>query len=322
MDARNRTLRMMGTVITLTIIHPQSEMLLDQAEEKLYSFQARFSANDESSDLMVLNAHAGIHPIKVDNSLFELIKIGKEMSISSNLSLNIAIGPLVKLWRIGFSGGRVPSASEIKKKSALIHPEDIILNEAERTVYLNKKGMEIDLGAIAKGYFADELKKFFLAKGVISGMIDLGGNVLTIGEKPEPFNAYWNVGIQNPQRSRGTLLAVIAIKNQSVVTSGIYERKLEAAGKNYHHIFDSATGYPIENEIASVTVVSDNSIDGEIWTTILFRQTPEKALAWLNELDHIEGIIITRDNQLYVSNHLKPRVTLIQPLDHSDNTKL
>ena len=303
-------IRKMGTTITLSITHTEAKQLLEQAEAMLSDFEARFSANDPNSDLMQISQYAGIKPIKVDDDLFKLIKIGRTVSISSGGTFNIAIGPLVKLWRIGFDDAQLPSGEEVKKRLQLIDPMNIILDESEQTVFLQEKGMEIDLGAIAKGYFADLLKEYFQANGVESGIIDLGGNVLTIGTSSNQADGYFRVGIQHPFQPRGNMFAVIAVQDQSVVTSGIYERTLRINDKEYHHIFDSKTGHPTENDVASVTIVSDQSIDGEIWTTLAFGKDAKAGINWLNQITGIEGVIISKAGDIYVSKQLKNRITL------------
>lgn len=312
MSLKTRVLEMMGTVITLSIEHPQAPQLLDHAQKMLEDFQQRYSANQSNSDLMKVNAQAGIKPVKVAPDLYELIKKGRDMGISSHSKLNIAIGPLIKLWHIGFQDARVPTKKEIEERLALIDLNDIQLDDDNQTVLLKKKGMEIDLGALAKGYFADELKLYFKAQGVQSGIIDLGGNVLTIGPSLKNPEGVWNVGIQNPLKERGNLVAVIKNCDQSVVTSGIYERVLKIGKEQYHHIFNSQTGYPVENDVASLTIVSEQSLDGEFWTTILFHESSQKILNWLNQMPQIEGLVITRNNKILISEKLKAYVTLLE----------
>ncbi|WP_256444867.1 FAD:protein FMN transferase [Gemella sp. zg-570] len=225
--------------------------------------------------------------------------------MSSNRFLNIAIGKLVKLWKIGFDEARKPTDIEIKNVLSLIDLENIILNEDECSIYLSKKNMEIDLGALAKGYFADKIKDYLLAKGVKSGIIDLGGNVLTLGTSYKNNHGFCLVGIQNSKENRGNLLGVIPIKDKSVVTSGIYERVLNFNGEKYHYIFDSLTGYPIKNEIASVSVIANKSLDCEIWTTILFSYSIEKALHIINSMKDFECLIIDKNNKIYLSDGIK-----------------
>ena len=308
---KRRVLHLMGTVITLTVFHPEGERLLDQCESMLRDYQQRFSANDASSTLMQVNANAGRMPMKVDSDLYQLIRYGYDLSLSSNGRFNLVIGPLIKLWRIGFTDAKVPTDEEIQARMNLIDLTQVELDDENETVYLAKSGMEMDLGALAKGYFADQLKNFLKAEGVNAGIVDLGGNVLTIGKSPKHPSGYWQIGIQDPLRQRGNLMAAVAIQDQSVVTSGIYERFIKIGDTLYHHIFDSKTGYPVESETASVTIVSDESIDGEVWTTLLFAETPADALVRLNEHASIEGIVITRQQEMLISDKLKPSVTMI-----------
>ena len=307
---KQKIINQMGTRISLSIVHPEAENILEKAGRMLIDYEARFSANNSNSALMTVNQLAGIQPVHVDSDLYDLIQIGKKYSLSSNLALNITIGPLVKLWKIGFTDAHVPEQKEIEEKLKLIDPTDIELDADKRTVYLTKKGMEIDLGALAKGYFADKLKKFFQNVGVQSGLVDLGGNVLTIGENPKYEDGYWRVGIQKPSPVRGDLIGAVLVKDKSVVTSGIYERSLKVDGKKYHHIFDSTTGYPIENELASVTIISDESIDGELWTTLLFMFSPTAALQYIDSIPGIEALIITKDNDVKMTRGIVPYVVL------------
>lgn len=307
---KQKIINRMGTRISLSIVHPEAEKVLEKAGRMLTDYEARFSANNSKSDLMMINQQAGIQPVHVDSDLYDLIQIGKTYSLSSNLALNITIGPLVKLWKIGFTDARVPEQKEIEEKLKLVDPTDIELDADKRTVYLTKKGMEIDLGALAKGYFADKLKSFFQNEGVQSGLVDLGGNVLTIGENQKYEDGYWRVGIQKPSSVRGDLVGAVLVKDKSVVTSGIYERSLKVGGKKYHHIFDSTTGYPIENELASVTIVSDESIDGELWTTLLFMFSPTAAIQYIDSIPGIEALIITKDNDVKMTRGIVPYVVL------------
>lgn len=298
MEIDKRRLYLMGTVIELWVDHDHSEQLLDQAEEMLIDYERRFSANDASSDLMRINQQAGHAPVSVREDLFELIQKGKEQSILRDSYLNIAIGPLIQEWRVGFKDAKFPTDGRIKQLLTVIDPRYITLDDERQSVFLEKKGMAIDLGALAKGYFADKVIEFFKRREARAGLIDLGGNILTFGDAPNHADGKWRVAIQNPFLPRGHSAAIVLVKNQSVVTSGIYERRFEWQGKSYHHIFDSETGYPLQSELASLTVISDESLVGEIWTTRLFGK---KAVTVIRELRTVaggEGLVITTDGQL------------------------
>ena len=297
LQSASHSLRLMGASIHLTIIHEDAQNLLLQCEQLLHLYKNRFSANDADSELMEINLQAGKKAVQVHPELFELIELGKKHSIAVNSHLNIAIGPLVQTWRIGFSDAKLPSEEEIQRLLKITDPEEIVLNDSNREVYLSKEGMRIDLGALAKGYIADKLKEFLVEQGVQSGIIDLGGNILTIGENPT-FHRPWRIGIQNPTLDRGEHVAVIEVSDASVVTSGIYERQLVVDGKTYHHIFDRTTGYPMETELASITIVAEKSVDCEIWTTRLFGQNPYDIIEEIEQQPGLEAFVITKNQKM------------------------
>ena len=297
MQSASHSLRLMGASIHLTIFHEDAQNLLLQSEQLLHLYKNRFSANDADSELMEINLQAGKKAVQVHPNLFELIELGKKHSIAANSHLNIAIGPLVQTWRIGFSDAKLPSEEEIQRLLKITNPEEIVLNDSNREVYLSKEGMRIDLGALAKGYIADKLKEFLVEQGVQSGIIDLGGNILTIGENPT-FHRPWRIGIQNPALDRGEHVAVIEVSDGSVVTSGIYERQLVVDGKTYHHIFDRTTGYPMETELASITIVAEKSVDCEIWTTRLFGQNPYDIIEEIEQQPGLEAFVITKNQKM------------------------
>ncbi|MCK1160970.1 FAD:protein FMN transferase [Streptococcus uberis] len=304
-------LKMMGTLIDIQIDSGRADQQLTTVCQLFETYKNRFSANDADSELMAINDHAGQKAIVVHPQLFELIQIGKEHSLADTSNLNIAIGPLVQSWRIGFSDAHLPSDATIKKQLALTNPENIILNHEKSSVFLTEPGMKIDLGALAKGYIADLIMDYLVQDGIKSAMINLGGNVLVYGDNSKRPDGLFYIGIQHPEKKRGHNLGLVKIKNQSVVTSGIYERRLKIADKEYHHIFDKETGYPIETDMASLTIIADASLDCEIWTTRLFGLDSLRVFHILNQLPTIEGIIVTKDNRIAVSNGLKDKWTLL-----------
>lgn len=304
MDLSSRSERLMGTTITVSICDPQADELLTHCFELLRSYEHRFSANDASSELMEINHQAGIAPVQVHPDLFELIALGTLHSQAKNSHLNIAIGPLVQTWRIGFSDARRPAPEEIEQALLKIDPQQIQLDQENYTVFLKRPGMKIDLGALAKGYSADLIATYLRGKGIKDALIDLGGNILTVGQHPVKQQP-WRIGIQNPVEKRGNHLLVLSIKDKSVVTSGIYERHLEVDGQSFHHIFDSATGYPVETDLASITIISDRSVDGEIWTTRLFGDSSTSILNTIESLPGIETLLVSQSGKIAYTSGLQ-----------------
>ncbi|PCS01268.1 FAD:protein FMN transferase [Lactococcus fujiensis] len=259
----------LGTVIYLTVFGTDDATILKKALELIDYYENLMTVNRPHSELMDVNASAGIEPVHVSDAVYHLTKLAVEKS-QEHFGFNVAIGPLVKLWHIGFNDARFPSIDEISEKIALVNPDEISFSDIDFSIFLPQVGMELDLGAIAKGYIADRVTDLFSSQGITSAIINLGGNLRLVGPSPLHSNQKWHIGVRNPFiHSDDTILQVIT-DHSSVVTSGIAERHFEHNGRSYHHIIDSKTGYPFETKLASVTVFSDRSLEGEIETTRLF----------------------------------------------------
>lgn len=257
------------------------------------------TVNRAPSEVMDINVAAGRHAVQVSRPVFELIRRAQAVSLLPGSLFNFAIGPLVKCWKIGFRGNSVPPAAALQERLALTNPRDVILDEAAHTVFLAKAGMEIDLGAIAKGYIADLVQAYLRRQGVERALINLGGNLQTLGAAQRNG---WAIGLKKPFGQDDALIGVVNVANRSVVTSGIYERYFELGGKLYHHILDPETGYPHDNELLAVTVISERSIDGDIFTTLLYGMGVENGIAFLHDYPGIEAIFITRDKRIICSS--------------------
>lgn len=295
----SKTEYFMGTVVTVTLYDNKSEKIIDKAFEEVKKIEQLVSINMEGTELDEVNNNAGIKPVKVSDDTYNIIKKGLEYSSLTNGSFDITIGPLVKLWSIGLPEAKVPTIEEIKEKIQYINYNDVELNNSEKTVFLKKPGMIIDLGGIAKGYTADVIAQTLKDEGVEKAIIDLGGNIYALGEKAE--NTLWRIGIQNPDQTRGEIVGSINVKDKSIVTSGIYERFIEQDGVKYHHILSPKSGYPYDNEIAGVTIISDKSIDGDALSTSVFSMGITKGLEFINSLPDTEAIFITKDHKIYLT---------------------
>jgi thiamine biosynthesis lipoprotein len=298
---------LMGSPILLKLFE-HNESLASRVFRLIKQQENIFTVNRPHSEVMAVNHAAGSHPVEVSQPVYELIKRAKAVSLLDNSLFNFTIGPLVKRWKIGFNGHSVPAASDLQSLLALTNPRDVVLDDAARSVFLQHAGMEIDLGAIAKGYIADVVRDFLLAEQVPQGLINLGGNVQTLGASGQEG---WGIGLKKPFAAEDALLGVIHVSNKSVVTSGIYERYFELDGRRYHHILDPKTGYPLDNELQSVTVISEDSIDGDIYTTLLYGMGIEKSLEYLQDLAHIEAIFVTKQQQIICSSKRQFGFTLL-----------
>ena len=296
---------LMGSPILLKLF-THDEALASRVFRLIKQYEDLLTVNRAHSQVMDINHAAGQHPVIVSRPVFELIRCAKATSLLKDSAFNLAIGPLVKRWKIGFRGDSVPPADDIAALLAITRPEDVILDEAQSSVFLARAGMEIDLGAIAKGYIADRVREYLHKEGTERGLINLGGNIQTLGS-PE---GGWSVGLKKPFVS-GALIGAMTVENRSVVTSGTYERFFEQNGKRYHHILDPRTGYPLDNALDSVTIVSKESIDGDIWTTLMYGMGIEKGCAVLRSRPDIEAIFVTKTKEVVISSMHHFRFTLL-----------
>ena len=299
---------LMGTVVSVSLYDKQDQAILDKVFAKVKELESILSINEAGTLVDKINEEAGINPVKVDDDTYTIIKKGIEYSELSNGLFDITVGPIVKLWSIGLPEAKVPTQAEIDEKLPLIGYNDIELNDEDKTVYLKRKDMIIDLGGIAKGYTADVISNILTEEGVKSAIIDLGGNIFAHGKKVNGDD--WRIGIQDPYSDRGDKVGVITVSNKSVVTSGIYERYIEKDGVKYHHILSPLTGYPYENEIAGITIVSDKSVDGDALSTSVFAMGVEEGMNFVNSIDGIDAIFVTKDNKVYITNGLKGNFSL------------
>ena len=313
----------LDTYITFTVSSGRgqdSRTGLDLAIQRIQEVEQRMSVSIADSDISKINAAAGKEAVKVNSDTFYVIQKAVQYGELTQGNFDISILPIVKLWDIYSDNPRIPDVKEVEQILPLVDYKKIILDEQEQTVFLEKEGMSIDLGGIAKGYVGDEVVRILKEHGVSNALINLGGNIAVINGKED--GSPWRIGIQNPRleddsEKRGHVAAVPTTGN-SIVTSGDYERYIvevfQQTGERYHHIFDTATGYPAQNVVISVTIVTESGIDADVLSTALFVIGVEEGLKLANELDGIEAMIITEDKAIYLSEGLKDQISSV----HSD----
>lgn len=301
---------LMGTYIVLRVYDEGKEEVLDLAIQRIEELDEKLSSNDSNSEIDAINQAAGKYAVEVSEEVYSLIKTSAEFSSIPNSGFDYTVGTVTDLWRIGFDDARVPSDAEIQSVLPLVDHEKVELNDEERTVYLLEEGMRIDLGAIAKGYIADEVVVVFEEHDVTTAIIDLGGNVVVMGNSPTRDTGGFNVGVQDPFSSRGEIIGSINLKDKTVVTSGIYERYIEDGDKKYHHLMNPQTGYPFENNLAGVTIITDKSVDGDAYSTVVFGFGLEEGLEFVNQQDGVEGVFVSVDKEIFTSDGLTDKFNL------------
>ncbi len=300
-----------GTYITLSI-YADAEVpgeVFDDLFNLIDYYEYMTSKNIVETELNEINRNAGVAPVTVSDELYDMIRIGLEYSDVSNGLFDLSIGPLVDLWGIGSDHAKLPTETEITNILKSVDYTKIVVDDSTKSVYLSEKGMALDLGAIAKGYIADRLKDMILEKGYESAIINLGGNVLTVGGKPN--SDHWNIGVRDPESDAGSTMGVLKLKDNSIVSSGTYERFFIQDNVRYHHILNTETGYPEQNKMLSVSIISDRSVDGDALSTTVFLLGLEKGYAYVETLENIDAVFIMEDHSVYVTSGLKDKFSLM-----------
>ena len=299
----------LNTVVKVTIYDSQDEKILQDALALCDKYEKIFSRTRTDSEIYLLNE--GKLPQEdgyyiLSEECAELIGKGLYYSELSGGAFDITIEPLSSLWDFTSGEKQIPDSQTLVEAQKHVGYEKVELKGNK--IRFQEDGMGLELGAIAKGYIADKIKEFLISEGVESAVIDLGGNVLCIGARPD--GEAFRVGIQKPFADRNETVATAGIRDHSVVSSGIYERYFEKDGKLYHHILNPKSGYPYENGLTAVTILSDESVDGDGLSTVCFALGLEKGLELINSLPDTQAVFITEDGELHYSEHFEEEVPL------------
>lgn len=313
----------LNTAVQITIYDSQDKALLNDCLALCDKYELIFSRTNEKSELYKLNHRKDVsdgdfgtdgpttpYPVSgtadtwhISEDLAALLSEGLDITRESDGAFDIAIAPLTSLWDFTAEDPEVPDDAAIQKALPLCSSDGVTIDGEDIT--LLSDDIQFDVGAIAKGYIADRLKDFLIKKGVKSAIINLGGNVLCIGSKPDgtPFK----IGIQKPFANRNETEAVMDITGKSVVSSGIYERCFKQDGKLYHHILNPQTGYPYDNGLISVTIISDQSVDGDALSTTCFALGLEDGLKFA-EKKGVQAVFITEDYELHYTDGFRDEI--------------
>ena len=299
----------LNTIVTVTIYDSKNQKLADEAVALCDKYEKLFSRTMESSELYQLN-HGTLpkegNAFVLSEETAKLIQKGLEYGKVSDGAFDIAIEPVSSLW--DFTSGKkdIPSQEDISKALPLVNYKDVQLDGYAADLCQRRHGT--GFGRHCQGLYCRPHQRLSSGTGRKSATINLGGNVLCVGEKPEgtPFK----IGIQKPFADRSETIAVMNISDKSVVSSGIYERYFEKDGKIYHHILNPATGYPYDNHLVSVTIISDKSVDGDGLSTSCFALGLDKGMELINSLPDVQAVFITDDYELHYSDGFEEEISM------------
>ena len=278
----------LDTVITLTAYTDRPE-LLEKGLELCGTYEKMLSRTVEGSDVWRIN-HAEGKTVTVSPETAEILRTAVQVSELSDGAFDVTIAPVSTLWDFTSGEKKIPETDAIAEAAKLVDYREIRIDGNDVTL---PAGMMIDLGGIAKGYIADAVKAKLEADGIDHAILSFGGNIVAIGMKPD--GSAWKVGIQDIDEPTGKSMMVSLNFGGSTVTSGIYERGFTADGVTYHHILSTQTGWPVQNELASVTIFSDSSLWGDALSTAVFALGTEKGARLIENLDGVEALFIARD---------------------------
>lgn len=298
----------MDTVMLLTVYGDQAQQGLDQAEQTIQKLEKLWSATDENSEIWALN-HSGGNWVELSEDTREILSRGLELCALTDGALDLTAYSAVQAW--GFPTGvyRVPDEAELERLVGTIDYTQLELDEQTGQARL-PEDMSLDLGAVAKGRLGEVLSQDLKELGVTSALLELGGNIQTVGTKPDGFR--WRVGIQDPNSQEGGYLAIVEVADQAVVTSGDYQRYFEQDGQTYCHIMDPATAAPADSGVDSVSIVGSDGTVCDALSTALFVMGEEKgAQFWKDhpEMD-FEAIFVSQDGSIAVTEGLEEHFTL------------
>ncbi len=302
-DAVSLSYLCFDTAVTITIYSQngkkESKEIIQECFKKCSDYEQLFSRTIKDSDIGKINNSNG-NAVVIHDDTSKIINKSIKYSRLSDGAFDITVAPLVNLWNIRQGNINIPKEKEIQTAKKLINYKTI--QTKGNTIQLVNPKAQIDLGGIAKGYVADKLKDYMISEGVTSAIIDLGGNILAIGGKSP--NENFTIGIRQPFSQNNTYAATIDIKDCSVVTSGTYQRYFKSNGKIYHHILDVFTGYPVDNGLTSVTIISPKSFDGDALSTTVFALGIDKGKKLIASMDEIEAVFITENGTILLSEGL------------------
>ncbi len=290
----------LGTIVDITVFDKKDEKALENVMQQISKYDNIFNSHIDDSEVSKFNKLNANTDFKMSNELEYVVSKALEYSKISDGKFDVSIYPVSHLWDFTSMQPHMPDKNELENSLQYVGYKNIKYDNSKSSIKKVYDKCAMDLGGIAKGYIADQIAKYFKENNVKRAIINLGGNVYALGSKTD--NSLWNVGIQKPFDDVGTPLGVVKIKDMAVVTSGIYERQFFENDQAYHHILDPKTGYPYNNELSAVSIISTSAIDADALSTITYMLGPKDGLAYIENLPNTEAIFITKNNEIILSS--------------------
>ena len=291
----------MDTYMSLTAYGAKAEDAVTVAIHEIQRLDAMFSVGNTDSDVTTANMQGSA---TVSDETAYLVEQSLEISRKTDGAFDITIYPVMELWGFTTKNYKVPQADELQETLKRVSYENVSLKDHELVL---KNNAQIDFGGIAKGYTSSRVMQIFKEYGIEHGMVNLGGNVQTLGTKTD--GTAWRVAIQSPQGGN-QYLGILETSDQAVITSGGYERYFEENGVTYHHIIDPKTGYPSDSDLTSVTIVCADGTKADALSTSFFVMGLQKAESFYENTDlDFDVILLTKDNQIYISEGIAQNFT-------------
>jgi len=283
----------LDTICTVSLYDGGDQSVLDGALALCEYYEGLLSRTVSTSDISRINSANGA-PVEVSDETAELLGMAVYYSELSGGLFDCTIGACSALWDFRTEEPSLPDSGALSAAVSTVGWKNLLIDGS--TVTLTNPDTRLDLGAIAKGYIADRVADYLAANGVTSAIIDLGGNIVTMGEKEGGLP--WRVGIRRPFAASAAIIGTVGVRSASVVTSGIYERGFEHVGVWYHHILDPRTGMPAHTGLEAVTIISPLSADGDALSTVCFLLGEERAQQLVESLPDTEAIFVNTDGSV------------------------
>lgn len=304
----------LGTANSILVNHEEEQeekvlSVLEIIKKRILQLDDELSVFKENSEISQIRKLAGKSLVEVSPDTYHIIKKSIGYAVCSKETFDITSHPLSELWGIGKKGDYIPSTKDIQRAKKLVNYQDILLQENPYRIGMRKKGQAIDLGGIAKGFAADWARDILIQYQITEAIINFGGTVIVLGQEK-------TIGIQNPESDTGKAIGSLTVKNQAVVTSGVYERFFLKDGIRYHHILDLQTGKPSDTGIVGITVIGESAMEMDALATSVILLGIEAGMELIRKF-HAEGIFITDTKEVYITPGLTDKFQMINLQENS-----